>query len=360
MPREVRGGARLAVRRWPSVLTLAAMVGFGCIVLSLVLGDFLSQLAVLRGGEQLRTRDAVVFTPYYARSGVSRVGDATVEALISQIRRGEAYSAIVHNVQIEDPHFADGNPTIVLFGDVLPSIFRDLDLCDPAPCAMRGSALAGQRIRPIDFVGEHLDAVEVLRPSATFFDANAAALQLDHRIVLRLPAEDLAHVNPIEREEALTRTVLLAPSAHWVDAFVAGSARGGLYLVPHEIAVDPSRRFQMMMTRSAVYIVGLAGFLGLALSAFASAAALTLRRELPSFTIRRMYGGAPRNLSIRVGAFLAVSMLALPVPLLLLLLLAGDPLAGGARWVLVLVITFFVFLWISSMRHVQNHDLMGR
>lgn len=360
MPREVRGGARLAVRRWRSVLTLAAMIGFACVVLSLVLGDFLSQLAVLRGGEQLRTRDAVVFTPYYERSGVSRVGAATVEALVSQIRRGEAYSAIVHNVQIDNPHFADDNPTIVLFGDVLASIFRDLNLCDPAPCAMRGAALAGRRIHSIDFAGEHLDAVEVLRPSAAFFDANAAALQLDHRIVLRLPAEDLLRVNPIEREEALTRTVLLAPNAHRIDTFVANSARGGLYLVPHEIAIDPSRRFQMMMIRSAVYIVGLAGFLGLALSAFASAAALTLRHELPSFTIRRMYGAAPRNLSTRVGAFLAVSMLALPVPLLLLLLLAGDPLASGARWVLILVTTIFAFLWISSVRQVQNHDLMGR
>lgn len=49
MLREAGSGVRLALRRWPSALALATMIGLACLVLSLLLGDVLSQLAVLRG-----------------------------------------------------------------------------------------------------------------------------------------------------------------------------------------------------------------------------------------------------------------------------------------------------------------------
>lgn len=368
MLREARGGVRLALRRWPSVLSLAAMIGLACVVLSLVLGDVLSQLAVLRGGEQLRERHAVTFTPYYQSNSGSRVqgnsitsvDNATVGVLVAQIRREQAYAAIVGNVQIDNPNFADGIRTVVLFGDVLSSVFPDLHLCDPAPCAMRGAALADRHINPIEFAGERLKVDTVLPASATYFDVNAAGLKLDTRIVLHLPAEDLLRVNPIEREEALTKAVLLSPDARRLDMFLAAVARGGLYLVPQDIAVDQPRRFQDLMIRSAMYVVGLAGFLGLVLSAFGSAAAATMRREMRAFTIRRMYGAAPRHVSVRVGAFLAATVLALPVPLLLLMLLVGDPLAGGASWVLAMVATIFALLWMTTSRQVLARDPMGR
>ncbi|MGH8887747.1 MAG: hypothetical protein ACRDYX_21775 [Egibacteraceae bacterium] len=364
MLREAGSGVRLALRRWPSVLALATMIGLACLVLSLLLGDVLSQLAVLRGGAQLRDRHAVTFTPYYKRGGVSNVDDATVHTLVSQIRNSEAYAVIVYNVQVDNPDFADGIPTVVLFGDVLLSVFPNLRLCVPAPCAMRGAALASRTINPIDFAGERLDVDAVLPASSTFFDANVAGLPLDRRIVLHLPAEDLLHVNPIEREEALTKAVLLAPDARLVDTFVASAARGGLYLAPHDVAVDQPRRFQDLMIRSAMYVVGLAGFLGLVLSAFASTAAATMRRETPTFTIRRMYGATPWRVSVRVGAFIAATVLALPGSLLLLLLLllilSGDPVADGAGWVLALVAIIFAVLWITTARRVVAHDPMGR
>jgi len=249
----------------------------------------------------------------------------------------------------------------VLFGDTLLSVFPDLRLCAPAPCAMRGAALAGRTINPIDFAGEHLDVDAVLPAPATFFDVNVAGLPLDRRILLRLPPEDLLHVNPIEREKALTKALLLASDARQVDTFIAATARGGLYLVPHDIDLDQPSRFQDLMIMSAMYVVGLAGFLGLVLSAFASAAAATMRRETPTFTIRRMYGATPRHVSVRVGAFLAATVLALPGPLLLLLLLlfAGDPVADGAGWVLALVAIIFAVLWITTARRVVAHDPIG-
>ena len=358
---EAVGGVRLALRRWPSVVTLAAMIGLACLVLSLLLGDVLSQLAVLRGGAKLRERHAVTFTAYHKQGGVSNVDDATVDTLVSQIRNGQAYAVIVSNVQIDNPDFADGIPTVVLFGDTLLSVFPDLRLCTPAPCAMRGAALAGRTINPIDFAGEYLDVNAMLPASATFFDVKVAGLPLDRRIVLHLPPEDLLRVNPIEREEALARAVLLAPDARQVDTFVASAARGELYLVPHDVAVDQPRRFQDLMIMSAMYVVGLAGFLGLVLSAFASAAAATMRREIPTFTIRRMYGATPRHVSVRVGAFLATTVLALPGPLLLLLSGApvADGVADGARWVLALVAIIFAVLWLTTARRVAAHDPIG-
>lgn len=360
MLREVSGGVRLALRRWPSLLTLAAMIGLAWVVLSLVLTDVLVQVAVLRGGEALRDRHAVTFTPYYGNSDVSEVADATVRALAEQISDGRAYTAVVSNVRIDDPGFADGHSTMVVFGDALASVFPDLRLCAPAPCAMRGAALAEHPIAPIELAGRRLQAEAVLPTSATFFDPNVAGLPLDQRIVLHLPAADLLRLDWYEREEALTKAVLLAPDPAWVDAFVDSVGRDGLYLVPHDVAVDQPRRFQHIMIMSAMYIVGLAGFLGLVLSTFASAAAATMRRETRAFTIRRMCGARPGHMSVRVGSFLAVTVLALPVPLLLLLLLAGDPLASGARWVLAMVAIIFAVLWFSTVRKVLALDPMGR
>lgn len=350
----------MALRRWPSMLSLAGMIAVACVILALVLGDVLSQLAVLRGGAELRNRQAVTFTPYYESGDVSRVDDRVVDVLVSQIRSGQAYSAIVNNVQVDNPDFADGIPTVVLFGDVLSSVFPDLQLCDPAPCAMRGAELSDRQIGPIEFAGTRLDVDNVLPLSATFFDANAAGLPLDARIVIRLPADRLPLVDPIEREEAMTKAVMLAPSDQDVDAFVSGCVRGGLFLVPHDVAVDQPRRFQDLIIMSAMYVVGLVAFLGLVLSAFSSAADATMRQEVRAFSIRRMYGASSWHVSVRVGSFLATAVLVLPVPLLLLLRLAGGSVADGALWVMWVVVGIFALLWASTARRVLTRDPMVR
>jgi len=59
------------------MLALAGMVAVACVVLSLALGDVLSQVAVLRGARQLRERRAAFFTAYYPQGRVSSVGDDT-------------------------------------------------------------------------------------------------------------------------------------------------------------------------------------------------------------------------------------------------------------------------------------------
>ncbi|MEW6574595.1 MAG: hypothetical protein AB1374_13305 [Bacillota bacterium] len=238
MLREVWDGFVMAFRRWPTTLALAGMIAVACVVLSFALVDVLSQVAVLRGAKQLRERHAVIFTPYYPHGESSSVGDDTVKYLMNLIDRQKAYTAIVYNMGLDDPNFAGGHPTLVLFGDVIPKLFPDLQLCNRAPCAARSAKIAGQNIDSVSIAGESIPVVKTLPAGATFFDVGVAGLPLDRRIVIRAPTKVLPLLNPTEREEALARAVLLDPAEAVVDAFVSGCAQGELFLVPHEVSIE--------------------------------------------------------------------------------------------------------------------------
>lgn len=359
--REVWNGFVIALRRWPTMLALAGMIAVACAVLALALGDVLSQVAVLKGAKQLREHHAVTFTAYYPHGGrVSSVGEDTVQFLVDMIDRQEAYTAIVFNMGIDDPNFAGGHPTLVLFGDVLPDLFPDLQLCDPAPCAMRGAKLADQNIDSVGLAGESIPVVKTLPAGATFFDVGVAGLPLDHRILIRAPTRALPLLHPTEREEALVRAVMLAPTDEEVDAYVSGCAQGGLFLVPHDVAIDQPQKFREIMMASAMYIVGMLGFLTLVLVAFVSSARLTMRQENRAFKIREMYGATTMHISLRIGGFLAAVVLVLPIGLLSLLVVIGGPFATGALWVMFAVVLSFVFLWFTSVRDVYVQDQVGR
>lgn len=353
MVREVWNGFAIAFRRWPTMLALAGMIAAACAVLALALGDVLSQVAVLRGAEQLRERCAVIFSAYFPPGAVSRVGEDTVQFLVRMIERQEAYTAVVHNMGVDDPNFAGGHRTLVLFGDVLPNLFPDLQLCDPVPCAMRGAKLADPNIDSVSLAGESIPVVTTLPTGATFFDANAAGLPLDHRILIRAPARALPLLHPIEREEALWRAVMLAPTDEEVEAYVSGCAQGGLFLVPHDVAIEQPQRFREIIMASAIYIVGMLGFLTLVFVAFVSSARLTVRQEIPALVIREMYGATAMHTSLRIGGFLAAVVLVLPIGLLSLLVVIGEPVATGALWVMSVVVLSFLFLWFTTVRDVR-------
>lgn len=363
MLREVRDGFVMALRRWPVMLSLAVTIAVASVVLSLALVDVLSQVAVLRGAKKLREHNAVIFTAYYPSSEHSSVGSKTVNYLMRLIERQEAYTAVVFNMGLDDPDFAGGHRALVLFGGVVPELFPDLQLADPAPYAARGAKLVDQNIDPVSIAGESIPVTKTLPDGATFFDPNVAGLPLDRRIVIRAPTKTLPLLNPDEREEALTRAVLLDPAEEAVDKYVSGAAKGGLYLVPHAVSIDQPQRFREMMMSSAMYIVGMLGFIALVFAAFVSSARLTMRREGRAFKIRQMYGATPMHISLRIGGFLAAVALVPPVVLLslllLLLLVAGAPAPGAALWVMAAVILIFAFLWISSVRDVFAQEQIG-
>lgn len=364
MLREVWDGFVIALRRWPTMLALAGMIAVACMVLSLALVDVLSQVAVLRGAKQLRERHAVTFTPYYPYGKDSSVGDDTVKYLMNLIDRQEAYTAIVFNMGLDDPNFAGGHPTLVLFGDVIPKLFPDLQLCNRAPCAARGAKIAGQNIDSVSIAGESIPVVKTLPAGATFFDVGVAGLPLDRRIVIRAPTKVLPVLNPTEREEALTRAVLLDPPEAVVEAFVSGCAQGELFLVPHEVSIEQPQRFREIMMSSAMYIVGMLGFLALVFTAFVSSARLTIRQENRAFKIRQMYGATPIHISLRIGGFLAAVALVPPIVLLSLLLVfllvTGAPAPEAVLWVMLALIFTFVGLWFASVRDVRAQEQIGR
>ncbi len=353
---EVWKGFVIALRRWPTMLALTGMTAAACVVLSLALGDVLSQLVVLRGSKQLRERHAVIFTPYYPRGTHSTVGEDTVQLLKGMIDRQEAYTAIIHNMAIDDPNFAGGHSTLVLFGDVLPDLFPDLQLSYPAPSAARGAQLAGQEITSVSIAGEDISVMKTLPVGATFFDIAATGLPLDNRIVILAPTRALPLLHPIEREEALFRAVMFAPASEVVDAYLYGAAQGGLFLVPHDVSIDQPQRFREMMMASAMYIVGMLGFLTLVLAAFVSSARLTMRQESRTFKIREMCGATPMHISLQIGGFFAAVVLVLPFALLSLLVLIGGPFAAGALWVMLAVVINFIFLWFTSVCEVRVQD----
>lgn len=352
MLREVWNGFVIALRRWPIMLALTGMIAVAYIVLSLALGDVLSQVAVLKGAKQLRERHAVAFTAYYPHGTYSSVGEDTVQYLTEMIDRQEAYTAIVNNMGLDDPGFAGGHPALVLFGNVIPDLFPDLRLCDAVPGAMRGAKVADQSIDSVTIAGEEISVVKTLPSGATFFDINAAGLPLDQSILARAPTKALPLLQPIEREEALTRAVMLAPGSEAVDAYVSGCAQGELFLVPHDVAVDQPQRFREMMSASAMYIVGMLGFLMLVFAAFVSSARLTMRKESRAFKIRKMCGATAMHISLQIGVFLAAVVLVLPLALLSLIVIIGGPAASGALWLMLAVVLTFIFLWFTSVRYV--------
>lgn len=356
---DLRGGIRLAARSWPGLIAIAAMVTIAGVLSSFILSDVISQTQVLRGGAALRAHHAVIFTPYYTSSQVSAVSAATIGELGAQIAMGDAYSAVVSNVQVDDPNFADGTPVVVLVGDAVLALFPALGLCSPAPCAMRGAALDGRPIAPIHFAGERFSRFDTLAPSATLLDPNVAGLQLDGKIVLRVPAADLTRFDPYEREEALTKAVLLAPSAKVVDRYLRRGVTSGLYLVPHDVSTDQPSRFRDIMIRSIMYVIGLVAFLALALLAMWLVAASIFRRNRNAFVIRRLYGAPPRAIVLRVGGFFA-SVFAGPIIVLLLMGLVGGSVQTTAALLVALLVAAVVIMTVASAARILAHDPVER
>ena len=361
---EVRGGFILALRRWPVMLTLAGLITISTAVLSFALVDVLSQVAVLEGSKQLREQHAVFFTPYYPPEGdVSRVGDDTVQYLMDLIDRRQAYTAIIYNMALDDPDFAGGHPTLLLFGDIVPRLFPDMHLCDPAPCAVRGAKIAGEAVDSVNIGGKDIPVERILPRGTTFFDVNVAGLPLDYRIVVRAPTWVIPNLDPIEREELLTRVVLLDSPDSTVDTFVSGAARGGLLLVPHNVSIEQPQRFREIMMRSAMYIVGMPAFLALAFTAFVSSARLAMQQERRAFKIRQMYGATPLHTSLRIGGFLAAVALIPQAALLFLLqvflVLSDAPAPNAPVWVMLCLILIFVCLWFSLVREVLAKEGLG-
>ncbi len=357
---EVFNGVRLALRRWPRLVVLAGMITVASAMVAVAAGDVLSQFQIMRGGTELRERHAVTFTPYYRDSDVAVISSHTMAGLVESVEARTAYTAVISNVEIDNPDFAAGRPAVLLFGDELAELYPDLNLCSPAPCGMRGALVPAAEVAEVEIAGRKVSVDRQLAHSATFFDVNAAGLVLDHAVVLLLPADLIPRLDLYEQEELIWRTVLLEPGSETTDDFVDGAAGDGLMLVPHHIARDQPQRFGDLMQVSASYLTAFSAFGALIILAFASSSWETFRRESRSFAIHRVYGASVRHLVVRVGAYLAATLLVLPLLVLVAIQVMGEPVASGARLIAAALFAIFIVMWAAGVKMIYSRTTLGR
>ncbi|MDO4888269.1 MAG: hypothetical protein Q3979_06155 [Actinomycetaceae bacterium] len=352
--REFRAGMLVAGRRWPVIGLLSAMMAVTSAVLTFLMADVMIQYSSLRGGLALREHNATILAFHYS-PGIASTDSEAIDIAEQWMSEGKAYTAVVSNVRVNDPGFAGGHPVAIVIGQRARSIFPDLELCSPAPCAMRGERVEGP-VPEIEIADHRLTADEALPRGAVWFDPHASGHSLDETVVLHLRPEDLPKLNSEEQEEALINVVSFGIPEADMAGFVRASARTGLYLIPSSVQYAQSQQLGDVMTMSAVYVLGIAAFAALTLMCFAMVTRQTLRARYRDFAIRRMYGARESTVWLRVAGFLATVVLALPVPILVVLMLMGYPVATPARWILAALVALFAAFLVRGVMTVRSFD----
>lgn len=188
--------------------------------------------------------------------------------------------------------------------------------------------------------------------SASLFDPAAVGIDLDRSVLIALPPSSLDHLDSTEQEEAVWRTVLLSATDDDTEQFLTAARQDRLALVPHRLAADQPERFRKLVVWAAMHGVGLLGLTALVSIAYSASIRSVLRRERADLLLRHLYGATSAQLTIRLAAFLAVTMLVLPALTLLALaastLLRGAAAAAGSA----LIIIYLVFL-MTTVRRVR-------
>lgn len=347
---EVIGGASLALRRWRELVGTTLIFSLVCLAMSLVLGDVITQVEVLRGGEAIRRERAVAFAPFYPIESVSMTSPRLLGMLSEKIEKGKAYSSVLYNLGLDSPEDFVA-PTILVAGGRVGGLFPDLGLAPTAP-----GAFVGADVTPTSSVrlgSKQIPIVGKLRRGAVWFDPSAAGIELDDHQVLQVTPEEFSELDVYAKEELVLRAVFLDASDDFIAEYIAEAAKGGLYLVPQRIAIEQPQRFASLMVRASLYVISMAAFLLLELLSFGATTREILERERRGFTIRRMCGATRLALTVRLASFLAMIVLALPVPMCLVLMLVGGPASAGALAALVSLPPTYAVLLLTFLRRVS-------
>lgn len=346
---DIAGGLKLAVRRWRYSLSVAVIFGIVSVVMSLILGDVLTEAGALRGGTNLRKAQAVVFTPVYPPQRVSETNNETVHMLQEQIDTGAAYSSVVNNLAVNEPDAFGGTKTIAVVGEEAWRMFPHLGTGCEAPCVLRGALLPHDE-SPVNFRGITFSYHGLLDRGAVWFDPNAAGMNLDSYQLLVLKPSQIEFLDEYEKEELITKTVLLNPEDELLDRYIHSAAAGSLYLVPSDLAKEQPERFASLMTKAALYVLALLAFSLLAVFAYSSVVKEIIRQESKAFFIRRLCGAPAERLAVRLLVFLAVSTLFLPLGACYLLWLMGPPVDIGAKVMAAIIALVYGALSLSALR----------
>ena len=354
---EISGGFRTAWRHRRSAVGVALMVTVVCAIFTVALSDVIMETSVIIGARNLRQRDAVTFTTYYHTSlRPMDPSTAIMENLGERIDSGAAYTAVLGNVEIENHSFAGGNRTVILIGDSAQAAVSGVEVCSPAPCAMVGENIKNEFDGPLYIGGQTVPVVARTPSTATLFDPNATGIDLGSTVLINLPTSSLDHLNDTEQEEALTRTVLFAPTDEDVVQFLYDIDNEDEYLalVPHRIAADQPERYRDIMTRAGLYGLSLLALTVLILFAYSTSVRSTLRQERAEFLLRLQYGATTAEIRVRVAVFLASTMLVLPTCAILFFSLAGPPITTAAAAAEVALVVIYLALLAQTTRRISR------
>ncbi|WP_315584967.1 hypothetical protein [Actinomyces viscosus] len=347
---EIVGGLGTAWRHRWIAMGVAVMFTVVSVVLTMTLAEVITQASVATAAQHLRERDAVTFTPYYLGEPLNDPSTALMEDLGSRISAGSAYTIVVGNVQTGDPSFAGGNPVVLVVGSAAQNAITGTRLCSPAPCAMVGETTAHPASGPLVIGGRSVPVTGRTPSSASLFDPAGVGIDLGRSVLIVLPPSSLDHLDSAEQEEAVWRTVLLAPTDEVSERFITAARQDRLALVPHRLAADQPERFRELMVWATMHGIGLLALTVLASIAYGSSIRSVLRRERAELLLRHLHGATPTQIAARLAAFLAATMLVLPS--LVLLAFAVNPLLRGVAAVTGagLTIIYLGFLLITVRR----------
>jgi len=349
---EIAGAVGTAWRHRWSTAGIALMFTLVSAVLTMTLAEVVTQSSVVMAAQRLRELDATTFTPYYLGDLDNDPSTGLMEDLGDRIASGSAYTMVVSNVEVSNPSFAGGNPVVIVVGQAVQNAVTGARLCSPAPCAMVGDQVPHPVDGPLHVGGRSVPVADRTPSSASLFDPAAVGIDLSRSVLIALPPSSLDHLDGAEQEEAVWRTVLLSATDDDTEQFITAARQDRLALVPHRLAADQSERSRELLVWAAMHGVGLLGLTALVSIAYGASIRSVLRRERADLLLRHLYGATSTQLTIRLAAFLAVTMLVLPALTLLALaastLLRGAAAAAGSA----LIIIYLVFL-MTTVRRVR-------
>lgn len=340
---------------------MGVSLGLAGLVLAFSAGDARTQAQVLQGGQSLRAAGAVTFAPFYKAGGETSKNSGALEMISGEIASGRAYTAIINNLGVDNPESQGSFPPIVLIGDAIPRLFPGLQLCDPAPCAMYGQQLTGEDVDreksslPRSISSRGFSSKQRFPSGAVLFDPSTAGLELDDRVVFRLPNSDIAEFGAVESEEMLTRFVSLRPSSELELEYVTLAAQNDLHLVPYDISVTQPRRFDEILVRSALYILGVFAFAVCSIGVFAGVLGRALESEIAGFVVRRWFGASRNALRVRVLGFVVFAAGVIPILILTPLAILGGPWSSSAAGVLLVMVLISVYFWLAGVSKVFRY-----
>ncbi|MDO4760858.1 MAG: hypothetical protein Q4A31_02915 [Corynebacterium sp.] len=349
MLRDIVGGFWLALRRWRYSASVACICGMVTCVMALIFSDVLTQVEVLRGGANLRKAQAVVFTVFYPPGRVYEPSGEAIAMLQHSIDSGGAYTSVVNNLAIDEPDAFGGVKTIAVVGQEAVKMFPSLGAGCQAPCVLRGASLS-EEDAPVHFRGITFAHGGFFDRGAVWFDPKAAGLNLDSYQVLVFEPSQLVVFDEYEKEELISKTVLLNPTDGEIESFIRSVSQGSLYAIPSAVAQKQPERFDSVMVRAALYILALSAFSVLAVCVYGLVTREIISQEARAFFIRRLCGAPAQRLSVRILAFLSVSTLVVPLSACVVLWFVGPPVASGAKVMVGVVALAYVGFSVSAVR----------